>query len=123
MLVWPAATIDTMAENLPMFSVLALPTLEALRQYVLEGLCQRYNLDPAQMPLREIVITRRGNPCGLFFEVQGPRLLKTYAIWAGEENRILFYDTNGERFAETRLSDTPDPCELANPVKMPAKAA
>jgi hypothetical protein len=32
-----------------------------------------------------------------------------YAIWAGEENRFLFYDSQGGRFAQTRLSDGPDP--------------
>ena len=56
---------------------------------------------------------RRGKPCGLFFEVAGPRLLRTYAVWAGEENRILFYDTSGLRFGEVRLSEAPDPLKLA----------
>jgi hypothetical protein len=49
----------------------------------------------------------------LFFQVQGPRLLRTHAIWAGDENRILFYDSTGLRFAETRLSEAPDPLKLA----------
>ena len=40
---------------------------------------------------------------------QGPRLLKNYAIWAGDENRILYYNGTGERVAETRLSEAPDP--------------
>ena len=46
-------------------------------------------------------------------EVSGPRLLRTYAVWAGEENRIFFYASSGERFAEVRLSESPDPLELA----------
>jgi hypothetical protein len=45
----------------------------------------------------------------LFFQAQGPRLLKSYAVWAGDENRILFYNSSGERFGETRLSEAPDP--------------
>ena len=61
----------------------------------------------------QALIVRRGKPCGLFFQAQGPRLLKTYAVWAGEENRVLFYDSTGERFAECRLSDAPDPLKLA----------
>jgi hypothetical protein len=71
------------------------------------------NLEPSQTPLFQALMTRRDKPCGLFFQVQGPRLLKTYAVWAGEENRILFYDSTGERFAETRLSDAPDPLKAA----------
>jgi hypothetical protein len=96
-----------------MLHIAALPSLEKLKQHVLETLCQHDHLDPTQTPLRQTVILRRGKPCGVFFEVQGPRQLKTYAVWAGEENRILFYDTRGERFAESRLSDAPDPLKLA----------
>ncbi len=93
--------------------VLSLATLEELRNHVHQVLCQNDNLEPSQTPLLQSVILRRDKPCGLFFQAQGPRLLKTYAIWAGEENRILFYNCGGERFAETRLSEAPDPRRLA----------
>ncbi len=93
--------------------VACLPTLEELLTHVLNKLCENDNLDPTQTPLLRAVITRRGKPCGLFFQAQGPRLLKTYAVWAGEEDRILFYNCNGERVAETKLSDGPDPRRLA----------
>jgi hypothetical protein len=93
--------------------VASVPTFEDLHRHVLETLCRHDHLDPTQTPLHQAVITRRGRPCGLFFQVQGPRLLKTYAVWAGEENRVLFYDSTGARFAETRLSDAPDPLKLA----------
>jgi hypothetical protein len=63
--------------------------------------------------MQEARITRSGRTCGLFFQVQGPRLVKTYAVWAGEEGRILFYDSTGQRFAQTRLSEAPDPRRLA----------
>jgi hypothetical protein len=39
--------------------------------------------------------------------------VRTYAVWAGEEDRILFYDGTGVRFAETQLGDAPDPGRLA----------
>lgn len=94
-------------------TVTALPTLEELRRYVLNTLCSHDHLDPNQMPMHTSIVTRRGKPCGLFFQLQGPRLLRTYAVWVGEENRILFYDSTGQRFAETRLSDGPDPLKLA----------
>jgi hypothetical protein len=96
-----------------MNTVAALPTLDELRRHVLKVLCAHDQLDPEQTPLHQAVITRSGRPCGLFFQVQGPRLLKTYALWAGEENRILFYDSTGLRFGEVRLSDGPDPLKLA----------
>src|ERR1700730_4042208 len=92
-----------------MNSVASLPTMEDLRSHILTTLCRHDQLDPKQTPLHQAVITRSGRPCGLFFQVQGPRMLKTYAIWAGEENRIIFYDSKGLRFGETRLSEAPDP--------------
>ncbi|MBM3995302.1 MAG: hypothetical protein FJ303_14290 [Planctomycetes bacterium] len=95
-----------------MQDVAALPTLNDLRQYVLDALCRHDNLDPTQTPIVLSIITRHGKPCGIFFQVQGPRLLKNYAIWAGEENRILYYNCNGERIAETKLSEAPDPHSL-----------
>jgi hypothetical protein len=94
-------------------TVVALPNLDHLRQHVLETLCAHDQLDPGQTPFFQALIQRAGRPCGLFFQVQGPRQVRTYALWAGEEDRILFYDGLGQRFAETRLSDAPDPRRLA----------
>ncbi len=96
-----------------MRDVAALPTLQELRNHVLAILCRNDNLDPYQTPLHQALITRKGKPCGLFFQAIGPRLLKNFAIWAGDENRILYYNCNGERVAETRLSEAPDPRALA----------
>jgi hypothetical protein len=92
--------------------VVPLPTLEQLRLYVRRTLCDRDRLDADEAKLRQGLIQKRGRPCGLFFQVEGPRLLRTYAVWAGEEDRILFYDSTGERFAETRLCESPDPADL-----------
>jgi len=96
-----------------MDAVVCLATLDSLRTHIHQVLCGHDQLEPAQTPLFQSIIKRSGRPCGLFFQVQGPRLVKTYAIWAGEENRILFYDSQGGRFAETRLSEAPDPLKLA----------
>ena len=95
-----------------MDDVAALPTYDKLRDFVQTRLCAHDQLDPKQTPLSQSVITRSGRPCGLFFQVQGPRMVKTYAVWAGEEDRILFYDSTGGRFAETKLSEGPDPALL-----------
>jgi hypothetical protein len=90
-------------------AVVSLPTLDELRRHVLDVLCRRDHLDPDQTPLAQSVLTRSGRPCGLYFVLSGPRRVATYAVWAGEENRILFYGSQGQRFAQTRLSDAPDP--------------
>ncbi len=91
----------------------SLPSLEKLRAHVLQTLCAHDRLDPKQTPLYQAIIRRSGKPCGLFFQVQGPRLLKTHAVWAGQENRVLYYDSTGLRFAESRLCEGPDPLDLA----------
>src|SRR5208282_5408199 len=51
-------------------SVLSLPTVSELRGYVLETLCAHDRLDPQTTPLYQGLITRRGQPCGLFFQAQ-----------------------------------------------------
>jgi hypothetical protein len=103
-----------------MDAVACLPTLDVLRDHIRGTLCAHDQLDPGQTPMHQAVIARGGKPCGLFFQVQGPRQVRTYAIWAGEEDRILFYDSNGQRFAETRLSEAPDPFILAAPSRRKA---
>lgn len=96
-----------------MDTIISLPTVEELRRHVLHTLCAHDQLDPTQTPLHQARIMRSGRLCGLFFQVQGPRLLKTYAVWAGEEDRILFYDSSGQRFGETKLRQGPSPAQLA----------
>jgi hypothetical protein len=93
--------------------VVSLPTLDDLCRHVRDVLCRHDQLDPDQTPLSQSLITRGKRPCGLYFVLQGPRRVVTYAVWAGEENRILFYDSQGQRFAQTRLSEAPDPRQLA----------
>lgn len=95
-----------------MNAVVALPSREDLRQFARQTLCDHDQLDTDQTPFYEALLTRSGRPCGLYFEVHGPRLVRSCAIWAGEEHRILFYNSMGDRFAEFRLSEAPDPLKL-----------
>ncbi len=90
-----------------MRDVRCLPTMELLREHIHQVLCGKDQLDPQQTPLQQSILLQRNKPCGIFFQVNGPRLLKNYAVWAGEENRIIFYDAVGERFGETVLSESP----------------
>src|SRR5690349_15898693 len=94
-------------------TVAVLPTLDELRSYVRKTLCAHEQLDPTQTPFFEGLVTRKGRPCGLFFQIQGPRRVRTYALWAGDDNRLFFYDSTGQRVGEARLSDAPDPQSLA----------
>ena len=88
-------------------SVVALPTPESLNRFVRDMLCSHDRLDPTQTPMYQAPLRRRGRSCGAMFHVEGPRLLKTSAVWAGEENRILFYDSTGTKFGEVKLSEGP----------------
>jgi hypothetical protein len=63
--------------------------------------------------MQQALLNRGGKPCGMTFQVEGPRMLRIDAVWAAEEKRILFYDSTGNRFAETRLGKSPDPNKWA----------
>ncbi len=101
----------------------SLPTVEKLQAYVLETLCGREHLDPNQTPFFQGLIVRGGKPCGLMLQIQGPRLLRTHAIWLADEDRILFYDSTGARCAETKLCEAPDISTLKLKKKDIAQAA
>src|SRR5262249_22024623 len=80
-----------------------LPTSEDVQSHVLEVLCSHDRIDARQASLRHANVNRNGKQCGVLFEVCGPRRLRTYAIWSSIEKRILFYESAGIRFAETRI--------------------
>ena len=88
--------------------VVSLPTAEALAAFVHSELCKLDHLDPAQTPLRKTPLLRRGKPCGLVFHVEGPRLLRTSAVWSADEGRVIVYDSTGRRVREVRVSDGPE---------------
>jgi hypothetical protein len=89
-------------------AVLSVGTYQHLTEFIHKTLCEQDELDPQQSHLQHVVIERRGRPCGLLFDVTGPRLLRTSAIWAAEEDRILFYNSAGQRMAEVTLTESPD---------------
>jgi hypothetical protein len=97
-----------------MESVVALPNRSELRRFVRQFLSDHDRLDAGQFPFYESLITRSGRICGLLFELQGPRLMRSRAIWAGEEHRIFFYDSTGARFADIHLSEAPDATRIQN---------
>ena len=94
-----------------MQTVVALPKRSDVRGFVRQVLGNHDRLEADQYPFFEAEITRSGRPCGLIFELQGPRLTRSRAIWAADEHRILFYDSVGNRVGEVRLSEAPDVVE------------
>jgi hypothetical protein len=90
-------------------STLALPTLTGLSQFVRDTLCDRDRLDPFQTPFFRSPVKRGGKTTAMMYHVEGPRLLKSSALWVVEEHRLLFYDSTGTRFLEVHLSESPNP--------------
>lgn len=89
-------------------AVASLPTLDQLTSFVHAELCRLDHLDPAQAPLRRTPLVRRGKTCGLVFHVEGPRMLRTSAVWTADEGRVIVYDSTGKRVREVKLSDSPE---------------
>ena len=84
-------------------AVAAFSAVEELAGFVHAVLCDKDALDPAQAPLFRTPLRRRGRACGLVFHVEGPRLLRTSAVWSSDDARVIFYDSSGLRFQEVTL--------------------
>ncbi len=52
------------------------------------------------------LLRRSGRPCGIFYCVHGPRMVKLTAIWEAEKNQILFYGPTGEKVQQTKILDS-----------------
>ena len=79
-------------------NVAEISTLEELRNFVHETICDRQQLLSEAFPLHVRVLTRNGRPCGQHFLLFGPRAVQFSAIWNANGGTILFYDCNGDRF-------------------------
>jgi len=84
-----------------------IQTLDELRSYVKNTLCQHNELEVDAFPLSERILIRSDRPCGIFFCLHGPRRVKLTAIWETERNTILFYGSTGERFHKIQLVEAP----------------
>jgi hypothetical protein len=87
--------------------VVALPTLAELAAFVRKALCEQDALDLDTTPFFRAPLTRGGRACGFVFHVEGPRMLKTSAVWVAETDRVAFYDSTGNRVRDVRLSEAP----------------
>ncbi|MCI0701654.1 MAG: hypothetical protein L0241_11280 [Planctomycetia bacterium] len=89
-------------------SVVAFSAVDELAEFVHAVLCEKDALDPTQTPLFRTPIQRGPRDCGLVFHVEGPRMLRTSAIWSADDSRIIFYDSSGLRFREVSVSSIAD---------------
>jgi hypothetical protein len=85
-----------------------MQNLDNLRAYVNEVLCEFSQLEVGAFPVTERILTRGGSPCGIYFCLHGPRAVKLSAIWETNQNTILFYGSNGERFHRVQLVEAPE---------------
>ena len=85
-----------------------LETLNDIREFVNETICDHEQLEIGAFHMTERILTRGGTPCGIYFCVHGPRQVKFTAIWETDGNTILFYGASGERFYRAKLIDSPE---------------
>ena len=78
-------------------------SLDDLREFIHQALCEKENLLEDQFLMTEMRLTRRRRVCGLQFSLNGPRSVRLGAIWATDHNIIYFYDAHGVRYAKIRL--------------------
>jgi len=80
-----------------------IENLQDLRNYVNNTICNHFQLNKGTYQLTERVLFRRGKPCGILFYLYGPRAVRFTAIWEMENNQVLFYNPNGERYLKTNF--------------------
>lgn len=84
-----------------------IQTLDQLREYVNEVLCDHSQLETGAFRLTERILIRAEQPCGMYFCLHGPRAVKFSAIWETQKNTLLFYGSTGERFGRIQLVEAP----------------
>jgi hypothetical protein len=87
--------------------VYSTTSLLDLEQFMLRELCEQEKLDIQQVKKQRSMMRQGSEITGLIVRVEGPRLMRSQAIWASQENRILFYNSAGQRFAVVKLADSP----------------
>ena len=84
-----------------------LQTLDDLREYVNETLCQCDQLERGIFQMTERILVKGGAACGMYFCLHGPRAVKFTAIWDVRTSSLLFYGATGERFQKIDLIEAP----------------
>lgn len=80
--------------------------LHHLRTQIQLTLCEKDQLDPAAHRMTEALLRKRDAPCGVLFCVFGPRNVRLTAVWDFASERVLFYDSAGQRFRAWSVETT-----------------
>ncbi len=72
---------------------------EAVREFIRGELCEKNQLEKDAFQMAERLLTRKGQPCGFYFCIYGPRSVRLTAVWDLHKGSILFYDSLGRRAA------------------------
>ena len=86
---------------------LEIDSLDELREFVNQRLCDQNNFEVGVFPFTERTIQRKGNSCGIMFTLHGPRSVQITAIWESEDNTLLFYGSTGERLQKLSINTCP----------------
>jgi hypothetical protein len=81
----------------------AVQNIDELRRFVAATLAGLENLRAEQFELSQQTLYRFGEPCGVYFRLQGPRALSLSAIWETDQNTVLFYGSCGRRMHRAKL--------------------
>ncbi|GIW99695.1 MAG: hypothetical protein KatS3mg111_3028 [Pirellulaceae bacterium] len=71
--------------------------IDAVREFVRQELCEKNHLEKDAFHMAERLLTRRGEPCGLYFCIYGPRSVRLTAVWDLARRSVFFYDSLGRR--------------------------
>jgi len=85
---------------------LRIRSYSELCDYVNETICLHNHLKKDAFRMTKRLLRRSGRPCGIFYCIHGPRMVKLTAIWEAEKNQILFYGPTGEKVQQTKILDS-----------------
>jgi hypothetical protein len=93
--------------------VYSTSSMNELEGFMIDGLCDHEKLDRQQVRIQRSVMRKGLAIVGLVIRIEGPRLMRSQALWVEPENRILFYNSAGQRFATVKLAEAPEMGQLA----------
>lgn len=88
--------------------VYSTSSMNELEGFMIDGLCDHEKLDRQQVRIQRSVMRKGLAIVGLVIRIEGPRLMRSQALWVEPENRILFYNSAGQRFATVKLAEAPE---------------
>lgn len=86
-------------------------SFDELLEFVERQLCGQGDLEPGVFPLTHRPLLRRGQQCGAFFCLHGPRRVRLTAVWDAAVGRVLSYDSAGKRVGEFAVRFVADDAE------------